>query len=48
MLLTDYKLLTKTIGIYAFHNLENNKYYVGQSQNIRKRIFHHISCVNKD
>lgn len=26
-------------GIYVFHNTNNNKYYVGQSKNLYKRIF---------
>lgn len=28
-------------GIYVFHNVDNNKYYVGQSKNLYKRIFQH-------
>lgn len=30
-------------GIYYFRNVINNKYYIGQAVNIRKRLGHHIS-----
>lgn len=30
-------------GIYYFRNVLNNKYYIGQAVNIRKRLGHHIS-----
>ncbi len=32
-----------TIGIYLFKNIINNKYYIGQSLNIRKRFNKHIN-----
>lgn len=33
----------KIIGCYVIHNTENNKYYVGQSKDIYKRIKQHFS-----
>ena len=32
-------------GIYYFRNLINNKYYIGQAINIRRRLGHHVSNV---
>ena len=29
----------RKVGVYAIHNKENNKYYVGSSTNIYNRIF---------
>lgn len=36
----DYK---KIIGVYVIHNREKNKYYVGQSKDIMKRIRQHFN-----
>ena len=33
----------KIIGCYVIHNTENNKYYVGQSKDVYKRIKQHFS-----
>lgn len=33
----------KYAGIYYFRNKINNKYYIGQSIKIRKRVLHHLS-----
>lgn len=35
-------------GIYYFKNILNNKYYIGQAVNIRKRLGQHISSVLHD
>lgn len=37
-----------TIGIYLFKNVINNKYYIGQSLNIRKRFNKHIDRMKKN
>lgn len=34
-------------GIYYFKNKINNKYYIGQAINIRKRFYSHIAQINK-
>ena len=33
-------------GVYYFKNLLNNKYYIGQAINIRKRLIHHLSNLS--
>lgn len=33
------------IGIYALINKTNNKYYIGQSKNISKRVYGHFYCL---
>ena len=33
---------TKIIGCYVIHNCENNKYYVGQSKDVIKRLHQHF------
>lgn len=38
----------KYAGIYFFKNKINNKYYIGQSIKIRKRVLHHLSNYNTD
>lgn len=35
----NFEMFKNKKGIYIFHNLNNNKYYVGQSKNLYKRIF---------
>ena len=35
-------------GIYFFKNKINNKYYIGQAVNIRKRFFSHILQIKKE
>ena len=37
----DMELLPNKSGIYLVINLINNKKYVGQSKNIKKRFFSH-------
>lgn len=42
-----YKNINNIPGIYAFKNITNNKYYIGQSINIRRRIQNHLTnCRN--
>lgn len=36
------------IGIYGIKNIQNNKWYVGQSVNIRKRINDHFSALRSN
>ena len=36
------------IGIYGIHNIANNKWYVGQSQDIRKRLNGHKNLLKKN
>lgn len=40
---TILKEIPNDSGIYLFHNIVNNKYYVGQAIRIRKRLSSHIS-----
>jgi GIY-YIG catalytic domain. len=38
--------ITSNPGIYLLHNISNNKYYVGQAINLKKRLLHHLSNLN--
>lgn len=40
--------ITKLPGIYYFRNKINNKYYIGQAINIRKRFLSHILQIKKE
>ena len=35
-------------GIYCIRNSINNKCYVGQSKNVKKRFIHHKSMLRKN
>ena len=37
--------LSKTIGIYAIKNKVNDRFYIGQSANVRRRISQHFSAL---
>lgn len=38
--------ITSNPGIYLLHNNINNKCYIGQAINIKKRLLHHLSNLN--
>ena len=48
MKLSEIKDAPKWAGIYYFKNKLNNKYYIGQSKILRKRLLKHISNFNKN
>lgn len=48
MTIEEAKNITNNAGIYAFHNLVNGKYYIGQAIRLRKRLLHHLSNFNND
>lgn len=35
-------------GIYYFRNILNNKYYIGQAINIKKRLIHHLNNLSHE
>ena len=43
MKISDIKTLDNVSAIYCFRNTINNKYYVGQAEQLRKRLLHHIN-----
>lgn len=44
----QYKNLKKEAGIYYFKNKINNKYYIGQAINLKKRLRHHFSNIKSN
>lgn len=48
MNIEDRSYIDTDAGIYYFKNTLNNKYYIGQSVNIRKRVQRHIRNVNNN
>lgn len=48
MTIEEAKNITNNAGIYAFHNLVNGKYYIGQAIRLRKRLLHHLSNFNNN
>lgn len=43
MKISDIKTLDNVSAIYCFRNTINNKCYVGQAEQLRKRLLHHIN-----
>ena len=43
MKVSDIKTLDNISAIYCFRNTINNKCYVGQAEQLRKRLLHHIN-----
>ena len=43
MKVSDIKTLDNVSAIYCFRNTINNKCYVGQAEQLRKRLLHHIN-----
>ena len=35
-------------GVYVLHNVDDDKYYVGQSSNVWNRVDQHFSCKGND
>lgn len=46
MNIEEAKKVNNIAGIYCFHNLVNNKYYVGQAIRLRKRLLSHLCNYN--
>lgn len=48
MNIKDFNMIPKYAGIYYFKNKINNKYYIGQSFTLRKRMKKHIQLFNNN
>lgn len=48
MRIEELKSAPQKPGIYYFKNTKNGKYYIGQAEQLRKRMLHHVSNVKHE